>query len=424
MSTPLSRHALACYALFGLPLGMVPLAVYLQVPQLYAMRFDLSLALVGAVLLATRLIDACTDPWIGSWIAGSNTRNTRARRALVLALPLLGIGFTALFLPPAALPLHPAAWLAAALVLVHAGYSLAGIAYHSWGAALTQDEDQRVRITATREGWTLAGVLLAAAAPVLLGIVGMTAAFLVLLPLGGALLLVAAPDPPSSPPSQQADTGGLLALRRNPLFLALLGVFAVNGIAAALPATLFLFFVQDRLQLGPQAGLLLVLYFVGGIASMPLWRAAATRLGEARAWLASMLLAVAVFVWTWWLPPGSGAAFAAICLLAGAALGADLALPPALLAAVIARAGHQGREAAYFGVWNWVAKLNLALAAGLALPLLGALGYRPGAYEAGALHALGIAYALLPCVLKLSAALLLWRSLALTSFRKETPCGA
>lgn len=421
MSTPLSRRALACYALFGLPLGMVPLPVYLQVPQLYALRFDLSLALVGAVLLATRLIDACTDPWIGSWIAGGNTHHNRARRALLLALPLLALGFTALFLPPAALPLHPAAWLAATLVLVHAGYSLAGIAYQSWGAALTQDEDQRVRITAAREGWTLAGVLLAAAAPVLLGIRGMTAAFLVLLPLGAALLLVAAPDPPPSP---QADTGGLLALRRNPLFPALLAVFAVNGIAAALPATLFLFFVQDRLQLGPQAGLLLVLYFAGGIASMPLWRAAAARLGEARAWLASMLLAVAVFVWTWWLPPGSAVAFAAICLLAGAALGADLALPPALLAGVIVRAGHQGREGAYFGIWNWVAKLNLALAAGLALPLLGALGYRPGASDADALHALGIAYALLPCMLKLLAALLLWRSLALASIRKETRCGA
>jgi GPH family glycoside/pentoside/hexuronide:cation symporter len=59
-------------------------------------------------------------------------------------------------------------------------------------------------------------------------------------------------------------------------------------------------------------------------------------------------------------------------------------------------------EGAYFGWWNFATKLNLALAAGLALPLLGLLGYAPAA-RAQALQAL-VAYCLLPCVLKLLAA--------------------
>jgi Na+/melibiose symporter-like transporter len=93
------------------------------------------------------------------------------------------------------------------------------------------------------------------------------------------------------------------------------------------------------------------------------------------------------------------------------ALGADLALPPALLAGVIGAAGHSGqREGAYFGLWSWMTKLNLALAAGIALPLLDWLGYTPGQASEEGLRALVIAYALLPCVLKVCAALLLWRS--------------
>jgi GPH family glycoside/pentoside/hexuronide:cation symporter len=98
-------------------------------------------------------------------------------------------------------------------------------------------------------------------------------------------------------------------------------------------------------------------------------------------------------------------------VLSGAGLGADLALPGALLAGLIADAGHRGQgEGAYFGWWNFATKLNLALAAGLALPLLALAGYSPGARDPAALRALVIGYCVLPCVLKLCAAATLYFS--------------
>jgi Na+/melibiose symporter-like transporter len=94
-----------------------------------------------------------------------------------------------------------------------------------------------------------------------------------------------------------------------------------------------------------------------------------------------------------------------VCALSGIALGTDLALPGAMLAGLIGQLGERGKaEGAYFGWWNFAAKLNLALAAGLALPLLGAFGYAPGARDPAALQTLTIAYCALPCVLKLLAA--------------------
>ena len=72
-----------------------------------------------------------------------------------------------------------------------------------------------------------------------------------------------------------------------------------------------------------------------------------------------------------------------------------------------------GRAGACFGIWNFVAKLNLALAAGLALPLIGWLGYVPGsgggASATEGLAALTFSYALLPLAFKATAATLLWR---------------
>ncbi|HCZ14255.1 MAG TPA: MFS transporter, partial [Candidatus Accumulibacter sp.] len=98
--------------------------------------------------------------------------------------------------------------------------------------------------------------------------------------------------------------------------------------------------------------------------------------------------------------------FAIVCLASGLALGADLALPAAIAADL---GDRQGQAGACFGVWNLVAKLNLALAAGLALPLLSLLGYVPGGGGAQGLAALTLAYALLPLAFKALAGALLWR---------------
>jgi Na+/melibiose symporter-like transporter len=190
----------------------------------------------------------------------------------------------------------------------------------------------------------------------------------------------------------------------------LLAVFMVNGIASAVPATLILFFIQDRLQAPASAEpLFLGSFFLSAAFSIPLWLRAVQRLGLARSWLLGMLLSIAVFVFAATLGQGDVAAFVLVCALSGVGLGADLALPSALLAGTIAASGDQGRaEGAYFGWWNFATKLNLALAAGVALPALGALGYAPGARSEDALQTLTWAYCLLPCALKAVAAGLLY----------------
>ena len=63
-----------------------------------------------------------------------------------------------------------------------------------------------------------------------------------------------------------------------------------------------------------------------------------------------------------------------------------------------------GGTAAYFGVWNFVTKFNLALAAGIALPLVSMAGYRVGAGDtasADGLVALALVYAVVPALIKL-----------------------
>jgi Na+/melibiose symporter-like transporter len=390
------------YGLLGLPLAFAALPIYVHVPRFYAEVAGMELALLGAILLATRLLDAGIDPWLG-WLADRVPRPTM----VALALVPFASGFVALLNPPAE---NAALWLIGSLTLTYVGFSAASVAYQAWGVDIGPTSGLRTRLTAAREGFGLLGVVLAAALPVLLASdldTGIARLSWVLPPL----LLIAAATTFSRvgvgqpvPAASQPLWPSLRRVMADSAFRRLLGVFVANGIASALPATLFLFFVADVLQQEKASGPLLALYFVAGAASLPLWVKLSARFGRVRAWLGAIVLSIVAFAGASQLGSDDLALFAVICIASGLALGADLALPAAIAADLGER---QGQAGACFGVWNLVAKLNLALAAGLALPLLALLGYVPGSGEG--LASLTFAYALLPLGFKALAGLLLWR---------------
>jgi Na+/melibiose symporter-like transporter len=408
----LGAGQLAAYGLLGLPLATAALPVYVHLPNLYGGALGMNLALLGAVLLAARLLDALADPLLGAL----NDRLQRPRFLIALGAALLSGGVLMAFTPPRE-GVTLWAWLSVALVPVYLGYSLVSISYLAWGALLGTTPHERTRVTAAREGFGIAGVVLASVLPPLLAAnlaEGLSLYSIALVPVTAAcaaVLLVSAPRPRDIPRGDAVSLAAMLAPLGNPRFRSLFGVFVLNGIASALPATLVLFFVDDALRAPHLAGLFLALYFTAGAASLPLWVAFSRRAGHPAAWFAAMMLSVAAFIGAFALGSGDSAAFGAVCVLSGLALGADLALPPAMLAEVMRAAGHEERAGAYFGLWTLATKLNLALAAGLALPLLAFLGYVPG--EAATVQPLYYAYCLLPCVLKLAAAATLWRAIGL-----------
>jgi Na+/melibiose symporter-like transporter len=395
---------LSAYGVLRMPLALLELPLFIVLPTFYSQEIGMDLALIGGVLFATRLLDACADPLVGAGIDRWRLRFDY-RDWIRLGLPVLVLGFAAMFYPPRDSGLV-AVWLAATSLVTYVAYSVVSIAYQSWGADIGHTSAERARVTTTREAFGLAGVVAASAllspkhAPTLV-------AALVVLSIGSVVALRWAP-PAAHAPARRV--GGLRDAWRdvfgNRAFRWLLAAFMLNGIATAVPATLVLFFVRDVLGGDDAAAAMcLVSYFLAGALGMPLWVRIAHRFGLRHAWLVGIGFAVLAFVWALGLGRGDILPFLAVCVLTGLALGSDLAMPPALLAALIADAGQGGRrEGAYFGVWNLATKLNLAAAAGLALPLLDALDYTPG--RPGGTLALSLTYAALPCVLKLAAGLI------------------
>ena len=413
----LSRGQLAAYAAFAVPLAMAALPVYVHVPKLYGDSLGVPLAVVGAVLLLARLFDALQDPLLGYFSDRCAGLPAGRRLPIVIGLPFLAAGFVALFHPPAASPTGLAIWLGTSLLIVYVGFSMASISYLALGAELSADYHQRTRVTATRGAFGLFGVLVAASAPLLLasqaegeGLALLSIMFLPVLGIAAAITLWLGPQPVPAPAEAGAKAiASIMMALRNPQFRWLVAVFVVSGIAGAVPGTLILFFVQDVLGRPDLSGYFLALYFLMGAAGMPLWIAASRSLGKKRAWACSMLVAIAAFIWAYFLGPGEVAAFSIVCAMSGIAYGAELAIPASMLADVVDQHADPERarpDGVYFGLWQMMEKINLALAAGIALPLLGLLGYQPGTDQPKT-GVLSVTYALLPCAIKLIAAALL-----------------
>ena len=417
-SGELGGLALARLGLPALPLAFVALPLYVLWPHYFASQFGVSLSLIGGLLLLARALDALIDPSLGHWLDACYAHGpARVLRRCYAAALLLALGFIGLFFPQWVLGREGAQGdllllVGGLLLLCYLSYSVLTIALQAWGARMRGDTLARSRLVGWREACGLGGVILASLVSGLAGMAEMVAVFVAVLVLA-MLSWSTAPRPASGQvQTPMAWWPSLWQPWQDPLYLRLLRIFMVNGVASAIPATLIVFFVQDRLQLGAQMqSQFLGTYFVAAALSLPLWLRLIARWGLTTAWAAGMVMTVAVFIWSLVLGAGDVVGYTAVCALSGLALGADLIAPGALLNGVLQSQGKHAQQAgAYGGWWQVATKLNLALAAGVALPLLEWLGYTPGAQDPVALSALSWSYALVPCGLKLWALVLLIRA--------------
>ena len=401
------RAGLAGWSLFAALIAMAGLPIYIHAPKFYVDEYGVTLAALGGMLALLRLFDVVQDPVLG-WLAEAG----RARRGLWVSVAAGIMVLAMLGLFAVAPPIAPLWWFAITLSALFSAFSFLTICFYAEGVAKAArlGPQGHLRLAGWREGGSLVGVCIAAVAPVALG-TAMDAPFAGFA-LGFALLALLAVLAMRGEWAGQGGTiGNPLVLFRpalaDPLARRLLLIAALNAAPVAVTSTLFLFFVESRLAAPGSEGPLLLLFFLSAALSTPAWSRLAQGHGAKRVLLAGMGLAILSFLWAATLGAGDVAAFAVICAASGAALGADMVLLPALFARRLAVLG-QGGEGAAFGLWSFVSKLSLALAAAVLLPGLQAAGFTPGPENApSALIALSVSYALVPCALKLLAVALL-----------------
>ena len=396
---------LSAFGLFAAMLAAAGLPLYIHAPKFYVDEYGVSLAALGSVLFALRLIDVVQDPLLGRLAARLQARRAASVAAAVAVMAGAMLGLFAV-VPPVA----PLVWFAVMLTLVFSAFSYLTICFYAEGVttAARMPGQGHLRLARWRETGALLGVCAAAVAPLLIGgYGGFAIAFAV-------LACVAVRAMRGAWRGARLPTGSMGEVLRDGLARRLLLVALVNTAPVAVSSTLFLFYVESRLQAPGWEGPFLLLFFLSAALAAPFWGSLAESRGERPVLLTAMVLAIMGFGSAVWLGAGDIWAFGLICVVSGAAIGADMTLLPALFARRMERVSPGASEA--FGLWSFVTKFTLALAAVTLLPLLEAGGFRPGMENgAQALWLLGLLYGGLPCVLKLVAIGLL----ATTRFERE-----
>ncbi len=396
------------HGLLAMPLAFAGLPIYVHAPDFYALEFSISLAAIGFLLLILRAVDAVQDPIIG---ALSDRYYLYRGQIVVWGALLLALGFGLLFHPPEfTSQIAQLSWLALGVFICTTGFSVVSINMQAAGSLWPVARHERTAVASTREAMGLVGLLLAAMVPALLlnywprreALSGLTLLLMPLLMLGVWVFLRWLRQVKLLAPVRPETLGALSwrGLFTHPWINAFLIIYSCSALASAIPGILVLFYVRDFLQLESYTGLFLVLYFLSGVLAMPLWNRLAQVVSKTTAWLLSMLLACSAFSLAFFLAPQALLAFSLVCIFSGMALGADLALPQAIMADQVAEQPEAASR--YCALMAFLSKAALALATGIVLPLVGWFGYQPGATAHN--EVLPYAYALIPCCIKAACA--------------------
>lgn len=413
-----NKLSLFQYAFLALPLAFAGLPLYIHAPDFYIRDLGMNIGLLGAILLFIRLFDAFQDPLIGYL----SDKNSNARASIMtLGVVFLSIGMGAIFYGPQ-FDIPIAIWFGLSMILATTGFSILTINLNMMGGFWVNDKNQRTRIAGWREAFALIGLLIASILPPALQLYYQPAqsfeflfwSFFILIVIAFFLFKKFMRDYNEDPKNKK--TKSVLSFN----FLSVLFgkhstfffICAVSHFASAIPGVLVLFFIRDYLGADEQTGKFLLLYFLSGAIFMGLWIILSRRIGKESAWLSGMILAVFTFIGAYFLQPGDIIGYAIICILSGTALGADLSIPPSLLADKVSSDKKEQEASQYYAVLAFIPKVCIALASGISFLILDQIGFIAGEDNTDhALSGLIMLYALIPCLIKLLAAFVLWRAI-------------
>ena len=414
-------------ALFSLPMLVVdaielPWRSYL--PALFTETLGLPLAAVGLLLMAIRLFDMLLDPAIGWASDRFATRFGQRRPWMVASIPFILLGAWQVYFAAPGINLG---LLALWCVVLHFGYTMMVTPHGGWALEIGGTYHERTRVMVARTWFAAAGMPFVVLLPSILervfnatraeqvGAMGLL--LMVLAPV--AILLVVRFI--SEPPTDRAVAARtidpfrqfLTMLRERDLRVIVI-LYALAGLAEASSSGTFIFFVERALGLKGWASTLMLLQSLVVLIALPCWGAISHRLDKRRtlilvfAWQAASM-AVALF-----LPTGMLWPLIAFLLIRSVGWGGDFLLLRAMVADVSGRDSANGlrRSGSYYALFNVTLKLAMSLGAGLALWLLAAAGFVPGAAisSGGALDAIRLVYALPACLSGLAGILILMGS--------------
>jgi glycoside/pentoside/hexuronide:cation symporter, GPH family len=404
----ISLPRLVAFALPGLPIGALAVALSVYLPRYYASHIGLSLAAVGAAFTTVRLVDMLFDPVIGIVMDRTRTFLGRYRIWLLCAAPVLAIPVYMLFLAPVGVPyLYLVGWL----FIYYIGTSLIALSHASWASVIASKYHDRSRVFGAIQIVSTLAATIVLFIPALAGSKNPTTAvqdmgwFIVIVtPIG---ILMASFFTPEKIVEQHSTEK--VTLRD---YWEMVSWPEMRRIAAAAfcltlgpgwMSAMYLFYFQDSRGFSfLTSTYLLALYIAAGVLGAAGLSWLATRLGKHRTlMIASTGYSLGLMILNF-LPKGSLIPAAIIMFALGFLAAGFVLLGRAMCADAgdairLAKGKHQ--QGLLYAMMTSVEKIASALSIGLTFWILSLVGYNPkeGAHNTvAAIHNLELVYLLGP----------------------------
>ena len=391
--SPLSRRTIATYAVGSLGTGGFSTLPGLVLVYYLTDTLGIAALAAGALVAVAKIWDVVIDPVIGARSDRSLAVTGSRRRYMVLGALLLPLFFVLTFaVPPALGSAASWVWVLVAFTAAATAFSLFQVPYIALPAELTGDYDQRTRLVSVRVVvLTVAILLFGAGGPALreLGGANEYLGYLIMAVVAGLVIgaglfvasFVAAKRQTTDAAAvsvAQSFRSGVAVLRRSQPFRALLGAFALQGLATGLMLAGAQYVATWVLESQAAVTLLFIALIAPAVLFAPVWQAVSRRVGKERSFVAaSLLFALAALALTALLAAPGDWVYLPVAL-AGAGFAGMQSLPLSMLPDVISTdaARHGGSAAGTFGgVWTAGETTGMALGATALTVVLAITGY-------------------------------------------------
>jgi Na+/melibiose symporter-like transporter len=403
----ISWPRLFAFALPGLPIGALAVALSVYLPRYYASHIGLSLAAVGGAFGIVRLVDMCFDPFIGVAMDHTRTRLGRYRNWLLVAIPLLAIPVYMLFLAPVGVPLF---YLIGWLFIYYLGTSVLTLSHASWASVVSATYHDRSRVFGAIQ--TVSAVAATAVLLVALALSKDSSAavqvmgwFIVIVtPIGILMASFFTPERIAVEHSTEKVTWrDYWEMVSWPEMRRIAAAAFCLTMGPGWMSAMYIWYFHDSRGFSFQvATLLLGLYIIAGVAGAPLLSWVATRVGKHRTLMAASTFYSLGLMILNFLPKGSLIPAAIIMAVLGFLATAFVLLGRAMCADVgdaIRLAKGKHRQSVLFAMMTSAEKVAGAMAIFASLTILGLVGYqaKEGAHNTpAAIHNLELVYLIGP----------------------------
>lgn len=406
----MNKKVLFYYSLLAIPLAILGLPLYIYLPTFYATNVGIDIALVGVILFLARLFDVFLDPYIG-YLSDKSQKIFKSRKPLIIfgALVLI-FSFYMLINPNYE---YAKSWLFVFSTLIYIAWSLVNIPYLTWSSEISNNYYFKTKLNSVREIGTILGVLIALLFPFLFSISNDTKEvldllFLLFLGLFVYFLILSIYKIKTVTKVDNDDfkISHLKQIyKKLPKLKTLQVAYFMNNLANAIPATLFLLFVEFVIKTPEDSGILLIVYFLSGVLALPFWTYLSKKTSKKRVWIYSISLACIAFSFVPFLKEGDFIPFLIVSIISGLSLGADLAFPTSIHSDIVQKAQsiQNNCSGLLFGLWAMITKLSLALSVAISFGILGLASFDKENPSEFSLLVLALLYAITPVILKLFA---------------------